>query len=117
MKLGVQVGLGFGHIVLYGDPVFGPYSLWPNGWIDQDATWYEGTCRFRPTPHCAIQPLPGGLVDRRFRHLSSVVTWSAVISSLLAGRRCSLANCDAGAAVGLPRISNLGDVRVVNAFA
>ena len=21
-------------------PVFGPYLLWPNGWMDQDATWY-----------------------------------------------------------------------------
>jgi len=38
-----------GHIVLDGDPVpppkeaqppkFGPYLLWPNGWMDQDATW------------------------------------------------------------------------------
>ena len=27
-------------------PIFGPYLLWPNGWIDQDATWYEG----RPQP-------------------------------------------------------------------
>jgi len=24
--------------------------LWPNGWMDQDATWYEG--RPRPWPHC-----------------------------------------------------------------
>jgi len=22
--------------------IFGPYLLWPNGWMDQDATWYEG---------------------------------------------------------------------------
>jgi len=48
MKLGVQVGLGPGHIVLDGDPtplpkgaqppIFGPYPLRPNGCIDQDAT-------------------------------------------------------------------------------
>jgi len=25
--------------------------VWPNGWMDQDATWYE--CRFGPRPHCA----------------------------------------------------------------
>jgi len=49
MKLGVQVGLGPDHIVLYGDPVprpkgahppiFDPYLLWPNGWMAQDANW------------------------------------------------------------------------------
>ena len=27
-------------------PIFGPCLLWPNGWIDQDATWHEG----RPKP-------------------------------------------------------------------
>ena len=53
MKLGLQVGLSPGHIVLDGDPaapIFGPYLLWPNGWMDQDATWYGG----RPPPkrHC-----------------------------------------------------------------
>jgi len=50
MKLDVQVGFSHGHIVLDGDsgplpqkghspPVFGPYLLWPNGSMDQDATW------------------------------------------------------------------------------
>jgi len=50
MKLGMEVGLGPGHIVLDGDPApppskghspqcFGPCLLWPNGWMDQDATW------------------------------------------------------------------------------
>jgi len=53
MKLGTQVGLGPGHIVLDGDsappspkghsphPIFGPYLLRPNGCMDQDATWYR----------------------------------------------------------------------------
>jgi len=46
MKLGKQVGLGPGHIVLDGDPgplpqkgtapIFGPYLLWLNGSMDQD---------------------------------------------------------------------------------
>ena len=27
-------------------PILGPYLLWPNGWIDSDATWYGG----RPWP-------------------------------------------------------------------
>ena len=48
MKLGMQVGLGYGHIVLDGDPatakgtqppIFGPYLSWPNGRMDQYATW------------------------------------------------------------------------------
>ena len=61
MPLGMEVGLGPGHIVLDGDPaphpqkghnrpIFGPCLLWPNGWMDQGATWYEG--RPRPRPHC-----------------------------------------------------------------
>jgi len=52
MPLGVEVGLGPGDFVLDGDPavpssnrgrslppIFGPYLLWPNGWMDEDATW------------------------------------------------------------------------------
>jgi len=56
MKLGMQVGLGPGHIALDGDPApptpkkghsaVGPCLLRPNGWVDLDATWYGG----RPRP-------------------------------------------------------------------
>ena len=68
MPLGTDVGLGPGHIVLDGDParpkeaqppIFGPCLLWPNVWMDQDTTSYEG----RPGPklHCVMGtqlPLP-----------------------------------------------------------
>ena len=49
MPLGTEVGLVQGHFVLDGDlvppkrgtpPIFGLCLLWPNGWMDQDATWY-----------------------------------------------------------------------------
>jgi len=71
MQLGTEVGLGRGHIVLDGDPALpterataaptfeiyvrrlvnrGRCLLWPNGWMDQAATWYRG--RPRPRPHC-----------------------------------------------------------------
>jgi len=30
--------------------IFGPSLLWPNGWMDQDVTWYGG--RPWPTRHC-----------------------------------------------------------------
>ena len=71
MKLGTQVGLGPGHIVLDGNPVpllqrgrspwiFGPYLLRPNGCRDQDATWYG--CRTQPMRLCVRwgprSPLP-----------------------------------------------------------
>ena len=56
MALGMEVGLSPGDFVLDGDPaplakkggcqIFGPFLLWPNGWMHQDATWYGG----RPQP-------------------------------------------------------------------
>jgi len=60
MKLGMQVGLGPGNTMLDGDPtppkqghrppIFGPCLLWPNVWVDQDATWHGS--RPRPRQHC-----------------------------------------------------------------
>ena len=61
MPLDMEVGLGPGHIVLDGDPtplpkkgdsssMFDPCPLWLNGWMDQDATWHEGSTR--PMRHC-----------------------------------------------------------------
>ena len=60
MPLGMMVNLGPGNIVLDADPApplkghsppnFDSCLLWPNGWIDQDATWYKG--KPRPRPHC-----------------------------------------------------------------
>jgi len=58
MLLGRELGLSPSDIVLDVDPaprrpkggrnppVFGSCLLWPNGWMDQDATWYRG----RPRP-------------------------------------------------------------------
>ena len=51
MKLGTQVGLSPGRIMLDKDPaplpqkggrapIFGPCLLWPNDWMDHDAGWY-----------------------------------------------------------------------------
>jgi len=56
MKLDMEVGLGHGHTALDGDqaplpkgaqpPIVGPCLLWPNGWMDPDATCYGS----RPRP-------------------------------------------------------------------
>jgi len=56
MPLDIDVGHSPGDFVLDGDPVFppqqrggaplpifGPFLLYPNGWMHQDATWYGGT--------------------------------------------------------------------------
>ena len=59
ITFGTEVGLGPGDIVLDGDPappekgaqkpppLFGPCLLCPNGWMDQDTTWYRGRPRLR----------------------------------------------------------------------
>ena len=60
MPLATEVYLGPGDVALDGfaapfsikgtqPPVFGPCLLWPNGWMDEDATWYGS--RPRPRSH------------------------------------------------------------------
>jgi len=63
MKLGTEVGLGPSQIAWDGYPapppkkraqpptIFSSCPLWPNGWMDQDATCYGG--RPEPRLHCA----------------------------------------------------------------
>jgi len=62
MPLGMEVGLGPGDFVFDGTqlpqkkghthhhPIFCPCLFWPNGWMDEDATWYGSRPRHRP--HC-----------------------------------------------------------------
>jgi len=66
LVLGTEVGLSPGDFVLDGDPVlfpsplFGPFLLWPNGCMHQNATWYGA--RPRPRRLCVRcghrSPLP-----------------------------------------------------------
>jgi len=87
MKLRVQVGLGPVHIVLDvhpasppqkgRSPISGLYLLWPNGWMDQDATCYGG--RPRPRRLCVRwghrSPLQkGGRALPKFRPMFIVAT-------------------------------------------
>jgi len=76
LVLGMVVGLSPGDFVLDGDPappfpkrgrspcpIFGPFLLWPNGWMHHDTTWYG--CRPQPRGLCvrlglAIVPLCHG---------------------------------------------------------
>jgi len=94
MALGAEVGLSPGDFVLDGDPapspkrdgapVFGPLLFCPNGYMDQDATWYAG--RPRSTRHCVRwgprSPSRKGTAPN-FRSLS-------VVAKRLDGLRCHL---------------------------
>jgi len=66
-------------------PLFDVGVLWPNGWTDQDETWYAG--RPRPWPHCVrwgpSSPSPKGARPPNFRPISIAVKW-------LHGSRCHL---------------------------
>ena len=113
MKLGTLVGLGPGHTVLDGDPappaekgtaaphskftgggfaciriIRGPCLLWPNGWMDQDATWQGGRpwCR----PHCVrwggSSPSPKGAQPSSLPNFWPI----CVVAKRLDGSRCHL---------------------------
>jgi len=97
MALRMEVGLGPGHIVLDGDrsplqkrgqspPIFGPFLLWSNGCMEQDATWYGGTPR--PKRHSVrwgpSSPSLKGAQPPNFWRMSVVAKW-------LDGLRCPIA--------------------------
>jgi len=93
MPLGVEVGFGPSDFVLDGDtapppqkkgtwpPIFGPCLLWPNGWMDQDATWCGGEPR--PRRHCvrwgsASCPHKKGARPNNFWPMFIVAKWSPI---------------------------------------
>ena len=88
MALGVEVGLiGAGHIVLDGDPatlpkkgqsppIFGPFRVWPNSWMHQNATWYGARpqprrlcVRWGPRPLPPKRAEPGGGASQFSAHV------------------------------------------------
>jgi len=92
MKLGMQVGLAPGHIVLdargpsftspkgHSPTIFGPYALWSNGWMHQDATWYReiGVGQSDTVLDGDQAPLPKGgasPVAPNFMPISIVAKW------------------------------------------
>jgi len=87
-----QCGMGWGPVPLpkrgTDPPMFGPCLLWPNGCINQDATWYGG--RPRPGPHCCRWQLscpPRGTAASSFRPMS-IVAKRSPISQLLLSTCC-----------------------------
>jgi len=89
MPLGMEVRLGPGHIVLDGNParppqkgeqppIFGPCLLWPNGWMDQDATWYEAAHAGHIVLHGDPAPPPKRGTDPNFLPMSIVAKRSLI---------------------------------------
>jgi len=86
IKLGMQVGLGLATLCYMGTelslpqrgtaaPIFGPYLLCPDGWMDLDGTWYGGMPR--PIKATALDGDPAPLPKKRtepphFRPMSIV---------------------------------------------
>ena len=89
MSLGTEVRLGPGNCVRWGpsnpqkkgqshpNSIFGPCLLSPNGWMDEDVTWYGS--RPRPRPHIVLDGVPalrerGTATPAPFRPMSVVAT-------------------------------------------
>jgi len=125
MPLGMEAGLGPGYIVLDGDlalppkkkkrkeaqpPSFGSCVLLrPNGWMDQDVSWYEGRPRSRP--RCATwgpsSPLyQRGTAPSNFWPMSIVAKRSPISATaehlFVALSQRNPPNCH----IGIPRISS-----------
>jgi len=94
MPLGMEVGLGQGHIVLDEDPaplqrgtappLFSQCLLWSDGWMDQDATWYGG--RPQPRQHCVtwgpgLPPPKGAQQPPSFQPMSTVAKRSPIAAT------------------------------------
>jgi len=89
MLLGMEVGLGPGDFVFDEDPatpekkahlphaIFGPCLLfWPNGGMDQDATWYGGKRRLkRRCVRWGRSSPPKSGTALSFRFMCTVATW------------------------------------------
>ena len=86
----MEVGLGPGNTVLDGDPpplppIFGPCLLWPNGWMDPDATRYGG--RPQPRQNCVKW---GPTHPQRGRALQKISLAHVYVAKRLDGSRCYL---------------------------
>ena len=100
MPHGREIGPGPGDIVLDGDlesappkraqqspSTSDPCLLWPNGWTDQNATWYRG--RPWPRPHYLRWGLKNSSLPPKKSTTSNF--WPiSVVAKLLNGSRCHL---------------------------
>ena len=87
MPLGLEIGLGQATLCSTGTqlppekrhihphPIFGPCVLWPNGWMNHDATWYGGMRRSGDVVLAGVTaPLKRGTAPS-FRFMSIAAKW------------------------------------------
>jgi len=67
-------------------PIFGPCLLWPNGWMDKDATWYGG--RPQPRRHCVRWGLSSASPKRGAQQ--PPISGPCIVAKQLDGSRCHL---------------------------
>jgi len=89
--MGTQFPHGKGHSSPP-PPLFGPCLLWPNGWMDQDTTWYGG--RPRPRQHCVrwgpCSPRESGKGHSSPQNFLSTLLWHAAhLSNCWARSSCN----------------------------
>ena len=99
--MGIQLQLPHGKGYSSPCPLFGSCLLWPNGWMDQDTTWYGG--RPRPRRHCVrwgpSSRRERGTAAHTFRPMSIVAKRSPISATAL------VLFCFVSFSVGLTRIS------------
>jgi len=76
--------------------LFGPYLLWPNGWMDRYATWYGG--KPRPRRRCvrrvAAPPLKGDSPQFSVHvYLGQMAVWMKTPSAWYGSRRRPRTHC------------------------
>jgi len=71
-------------------PIFGPCLLFPNNWIDQDATWYGGRPRLKR--HCVTWELSSRALPKKEAELS--IFGPCLLAIRLHGSRCHLVCVD-----------------------
>jgi len=64
-------------------PIFGPYLLWPNGWMDQGVTWHGG--RPRPKRHCVTWGPSSPVLKRGLPHRGLILCYMGTHSPQKAG--------------------------------
>ena len=82
-------------------------QLWPNGWMDQDATWQRG--RPRPRPHCIIggssgDPAPTAAPPQAKRSPISISATAELLYAYFVAKMCGCFGSPRQKFLPMPRV-------------